>query len=237
MPAKRTKHAEQLTLHLPTWGGARKGAGRKREAPRPTVAHEVREEVRSYEPLHITMRIREGVPSLRADAAWATIVRVLQRFRGRENLQIVHYAVLANHLHLIGECSDRVALGRGMRRLAVWLARELNRTFGRRGKVFDGRYHARGLSTPTEVRNVLRYVLLNARHHAEERGEQLPRDWIDPRSTGVLFDGWRDPPRLSATTPDLGTSPARSWLLRTGWRTHGLIAIDDTPGPAPRART
>jgi REP element-mobilizing transposase RayT len=212
MGAKRAKHGEQLTLHLPTWGGRRENAGRKRTTVLPTVPHEVREEMDVHEPVHVTLRVVDRMPDLRSRKAWETIVRVLQSFRGNEDVRVVHYAVLRNHLHLIVECSDRVGLGRGMRTLNVWLARQLNQTFGRRGRVFAGRYHARALTTPTEVRNALRYVLLNARHHVHESGIDLPRDWIDPRSSGVLFDGWCDPPALPEPLPDLGPSPAQSWI-------------------------
>jgi putative transposase len=96
--------------------------------------------------------------------------------------------------------------------------------------VVAGRSHARELTTPTEVRNALHYVLSNARHHAAQRGATLPRGWIDPRSTAAIFDGWRNPPLTEHRFADYGTSPPQSWLLREGWRRLGLLEVDTVPG-------
>ena len=125
------------------------------------------------------------------------------------------------------------ALARGMQGLEVRLARRLNRFFGRRGTFFAERYHSRILKTPREVRNALRYVLLNYRQHEARRGEALTGDWIDPFSSAYWFDGWRDPiqlrePRqrdlLAVPCP---TAPASVWLMTTGWRRWGPLAFDD----------
>lgn len=121
-----------------------------------------------------------------------------------------------------------------MRSLATSLARRLNACFERTGKVFAGRYHAHALRTPSEARNALAYVLLNARKHAFEDGKVLPADWIDPRSTGVTFDGWDREIDRSFATYDFGTSTASTWLLRQGWRRHGPIGLDEIPGAEPR---
>jgi putative transposase len=230
----RKRKARQLELDLPTWGGRRDGAGRKLQAPRPSVAHRVRPGLHAGCPLHITLRVRDDVPDLRRRDAWAAIVRVMRRVRGRIGLSVVHYAVLVNHLHLIVEARDRASLSRGMQTLSALLAKALNRVFSRTGPLFAGRYHARELRTPLEVRNALRYALLNARHHAEEAGIVLPPTYIDDRSTGAIFDGWLDAPPLPQRSADFGTSAAQSWLLRVGWKRHGLIALDETPG-TPRA--
>ncbi|MBC8072805.1 MAG: hypothetical protein IAG13_31075 [Deltaproteobacteria bacterium] len=136
---------------------------------------------------------------------------------------------MSNHLHVIAESDGREALSRGMQAFATRLGKAINRVLERRGSVFAGRYHARALATPTEVRNALRYVLLNARHHAHETGRVLPAQWIDPCSTAVSFDGWARAVPLNELL-DLGTSPARSWLLRIGWRRLGLLDPAEVPG-------
>jgi len=60
-----------------------------------------------------------------------------------------------DHLHLIVEADDTRALGRGLRGLAIRVARAVNRALGRRGRVWGDRYHARALTTPREVRHCL----------------------------------------------------------------------------------
>jgi REP element-mobilizing transposase RayT len=224
------KKQVQLELELPTWGGRRDGAGRKRTSARSSVPHVVRPHVRSWNPVHVTIRVREDVPDLRQRPVWAGIVRTLREFRGRYALRVVHFSVLRNHLHFIVEAPDRNSLSRGMQALCTRLAKQLNAFLGRRGTLFAGRYHARELTSPRDVRNALRYVLLNARHHAQEAGIVLPSQWIDPRSTAAIFDGWLDAPPVPQREMDFGTMPAESWLLRVGWRTRGLLGLDEVPG-------
>jgi len=226
----RLRKAKQLELAMRSWGGKRKGAGRKRVAPRPRVPHLRRPELHRNHPVLVTVRICAGVPSLRQAAAWAAIVELFRKARGRFGLHIIEYAILDNHLHLLVETEGRDSLSRGMRGLNTRLAKRLNRVFGRKGKLVDGRYHARDLRTPLEVRNALRYVLRNAAHHHARAGRPLRRGHVDPRSSGARFDGWRPRPRCLDRTRDVGTSDPRTWLLRIGWKRHGLIGIDELPG-------
>jgi hypothetical protein len=49
---------------------------------------------------------------------------------------------------------------------------------------------------------------------------------VDPCSSGLGFDGWRQ--GIVQSSGRLGM-PARTWLLRHGWRRHGLIGIEEWP--------
>jgi hypothetical protein len=220
---------KQLALPIVMHGGRRKGAGRKRTKERTTVEHVERPTFKPENPVQGTMRLCDGLPSLRERPAWAVVVRVMRALRGRAGFRVVHYSVLWNHIHAIVEADCHAAFVSGMRALTIRLARALNAQFGRTGKSFDHRYDAIALTRPLHVRNALQYVLLNARKHAGERGERYAEDWIDPRSTGVLFDGWAKPPTL-ACVKDFGNAPAQTWLLCVGWRKHGLIRLDAIPG-------
>ncbi|MBP6839774.1 MAG: hypothetical protein KA190_20920, partial [Kofleriaceae bacterium] len=57
-----------------------------------------------------------------------------------------------------------------MKGLAIRLARGWNKAFARHGRVFADRYHARPVTSPTQMRNTLRYVLFNHVSHSI-------RDW------------------------------------------------------------
>jgi REP element-mobilizing transposase RayT len=161
------------------------------------------------------------------------VQRAVERFGHRTDFRIIQYSVIGNHIHLIIEAAGADALARGMHRLEVSVARQLNRFFERRGTFFADRYHARILRTPREVRNALRYVLLNHQQHEARRGEKLARDWIDPFSSAYWFDGWRDPVRLRERRQrDLLEVPCPTaaptvWLLTTGWRRWGPLVFDD----------
>jgi hypothetical protein len=240
MGRQRIKHV-QLTLDQarrpdPGHGGWRPGAGRKHG--RKDVAHTAREAVDARFPQHITLRVVPGV-SLRKEWLLPTIHGAI-RDSQREGFRVVEFNDLGNHFHFVVEAADAEALASGMNGLEVRLARRLNRKLKRRGKLFVGRYHARPLRTPTEVRNALRYVLLNARHHAADRGETLSPDWFDPFSSAPWFKGWSRP--LAGThwlqdeirSRQSPTAPAKTWLLADGWQLNGPLALDDVPVGRPR---
>ena len=106
----------------------------------------------------------------------------------------------------------------------------VNRVFGRAGPVLLGRYHVRALRTPKEVRNALAYVLLNARKHWRQRRGAAPPVTLDEASSAEWFDGWvrRTQPLSSGEPPSVAIP--RTWLLRVGWRRHGLIDPAEVAG-------
>ena len=207
------------------WGERRKGAGRKKD-PNSGVPHLRRAPLAARFPVHVTMKLRRGLPKLRRKACYRVLATAFAQARERpgrlENgrFRLVHYSIQNDHLHLIVEAKDRPSLSRGLQGLAIRIARGLNRLWHRKGKVFADRYHDHILRTPREVRNALRYVLQNARRHLQHFKKRRP----DPFSSGPWFDGWRD------FTDDgrLGTAPlatARTWLLKKGWRRRGLLHL------------
>ncbi len=121
-------------------------------------------------PLHVTLKVVGGLPSFRREAVAGVVRAAIAAGGHRGDFRVVHYNVLGDHLHFVVEAAGAMALARGMQGLTIRLARRLNVLLGRRGKLFAQRYHARPLRTPTEVRNAIRYVLLNGRHHARDRG-------------------------------------------------------------------
>jgi REP element-mobilizing transposase RayT len=173
--------------------------------------------------VHVTVRLRAGLPTLRRDAARAAIERSFRAAGERFGFRLAHYSLQSNHVHLIAEASDRTALSRGIQGLLVRVARALNRLWAREGSVFADRFHARQLKTPREVRTALVYVLHNARHHG------LRVLGVDPFSSGRWFDGWK---RKLAAAPGAVGAKATSWLLGVGWRRHGLIDLDERPRAA-----
>jgi REP element-mobilizing transposase RayT len=227
---------KQLTLddaRKPTGrGGWRPRAGRPRG--RRHAAHERREAFKASQPLHVTLRVVDGVGSLRREPVVDVVREVIRVAGNHEDFRVVQFNVLGNHLHFVVEAGGANPLARRMQGMVVRLARRINRVVGRRGKLFAERYHARALRSPREVRNALRYVLLNARHHS---GQALARGWVDPFSSGAWFDGWAGPMRTDQPWMRRLVrmrSPAaapRTWLLAEGWRRGGgPIAFDDVPG-------
>lgn len=225
---RRERRAKQTELFERTWGGARKGAGRMRIAPRPLVAHRTRETFRAGCPVHVTLRLVDGLPSMRSRPTYRRVLAAMGDGCERFGMRLVHWSVLGNHLHLMVEARDRRALGRGMQGLAVRLARALNGLWRRAGRVFADRYHARALRSPREVRAALCYVLQNARRHG------IAVVGADPCSSGPWFDGWRggERERDGVLERPWWLRRARTWLLSRGWRRLGLLDVCARPaGP------
>ena len=214
------RRARQLELAArPTWGGRREGAGRKSAPGRRRVPHRRRAPHDRHCPVHVTLRARGDLPALRRDDVFGAVRAAFIRV-SRGGFRLLHFSVQRDHVHLLVEAEGPTALRCGLQGLAIRVAKAINRTLGRRGKVWADRYHARALRTPREVRNALVYVLQNVRKHLRGfRG-------LDPRSSAPWFTGWR----TAAVTPS-GLSPVvagRTWLASIGRRRHGLLGFDET---------
>jgi putative transposase len=224
----------QLTLdsaRKPTGrGGWRPRAGRPKR--KGSVSHETRPAFASRFPQHVKLRLGADSPPIARDWLMKRVVRPCIGLCEKPWFRVVEFNVLSNHVHLICEADDALALARGVQGLAIRLARRLNTALKRKGKLFGPRYHAVALRSPAQVRNTLRYVLLNRKHHAHA-AKRFFAGWIDPYSSGVWFRGWQSPIRVNGVISDLVTLAApttspKTWLLRVGWRRAGPLSYDDT---------
>lgn len=180
-----------------------------------------------------------GVAPLRRPALYAAIRAASSSAARQQALRIVHVSVQNTHLHLIAEADDKGALARGMQSFQISAARRINTALGRRGRVFKDRYHLVVIRSPTQMRNVLSYVLSNFRKHGADR-LTTPGWLIDPYATGFAFDGWKElrsgiqlwPQTVAAH--GIIVKPAKSWLLAVGWRRGGPeLSMYDVPGTRP----
>jgi REP element-mobilizing transposase RayT len=219
------RRSNQAKFRFPNgWGGRREGAGRPRSSPR--LPHESRDAFASRHPILVTLKVRPGVPSLRTVKLVKEVERSLAGACDQRRFRVVHYSLQSNHVHLIVEAGGAADLGRGMKSIGARLARAANRVFARKGPVLLDRFHHRVLKTPREVRSALAYVLLNARRLAGRRAGQAGA--VDPASSGRGFDGWRR--RIASDRDPPSVARPHTWLIRTGWRRHGLIDLDEVPG-------
>ena len=228
---------KQLVLAPRTWGGRRKGAGRKRRA-RSRVPHRRRPIIVRRTVLHIVVKLVDDVGVLRRMKLAPLLRRTLVAGATRDWFRVCHFSIQRTHVHLVVEVDSTLAMSRGMQAWSGRLARRLNAHLRRRGRVVADRYHVELLRSPRQVRNTLCYVLQNARRH----GESLDARWhgIDPFSSAWHFDGWSNDAWRAHLTPPRGDpplAPATTWLLRIGWRRWGLIAIDELPAAAHQRRS
>lgn len=234
----------QLSFGFRSWGGLRRGAGRRPRAAQAGVSHLRRPALTERHPCHVTLKVLPGLTSLRGATLFRAVRAALAAGNERFGFRLVHFSVQRDHLHLLTEAQNRRALSRGLQGLSIRVAKAVNRELCRRGRVFADRYHARVLKTARAARFAVRYVLLNARKH--ERGSGgVPAGFIDACSSAAWLAeaAWQRPPDLvfgiarcrRAWAAEHGSSEPpvaapRSWMLRTGYRRAGPIDLDDVPG-------
>src|SRR5262249_27982078 len=229
----RRAHRQLALPRPPTWGGPRENSGRKptgqfgydhRGRPHSGVSHGTRPELNPRHPLHVTLRAVNGSPNMRNFAIAREIGKLLKR-RARRDLpcRVVHFTIQKDHIHMIVEAVDRIALSRGVQGLASGIARVVNRTAGCAGGLWRDRYHARPLRPPREVRNCLISVLRNGLKHGSTACA------VDPCSSAAWFDGFADQPALRSDPAPI--VPPKTWLLATGWRARagGALRADEAP--------
>jgi hypothetical protein len=187
--------------------------------------------------VHVTLR--SACRSLRTQFVFPTVRRAIaaanradsQRFR------VAQYSVQGDHIHLLVEASDRVALFEGVRGLSIRIARRVNMLLSRRGTFFADRWHGRALSSPRAVRHALVYVLANFRKH--QVGITAALDVYSsapyfcsfaefPHGAPIYEPGYSFPQAL-APPGECAVLSARSWLLSIGWKRHGKLSISERP--------
>lgn len=206
---------KQLTFKkVSGWGGARKGAGRKNQSGQ--VNHMKRDKVEAKFPMHLTLKMKPGLKSLRSPKMTLAFKESLSKAKAK-GLRVIHFALESNHAHLFTEANDNGTLRSGMASLGSSFGKAVRKINDGKGSVFDGRYHVRVLKTPRETKHAMAYVLLNHSKHQKTFAYQ------DEKSSAFHFGEWRtllgEGYRNTKTRalPECLSEP-KSWLARTGWR-------------------
>jgi len=187
--------------------------------------------------LIVTVHQLDGLPNLRTQKVMGVFQKALAIAKDRFGCRVLQFTLLGNHVHFMVEAPDEKSLGRAMKGLLVRLAKALNKLWGRKGHVFERRFHSVVVSTMRQVHRALRYVLLNARKHSS-----LPPGFVDQCSSAPWFRGFTRPEALAfgatAARSDWARSSGkeeppvaapRSWLLRVGYQRAGPFDVDDAP--------
>jgi REP element-mobilizing transposase RayT len=248
MAKRALKRHVQQTLHFPDKngqrrGGKRRGAGRPKKGLRASEKHQTRERFKRGVPLHVVLRAATVIGRLRTRHIYMAVREAMITAFRRDDFHIVHLSIQANHIHMLVEATDWLALARGMQGFQISAAKHINAALSKRGatrrqgSVFPDRYYVETIASRRQARHSLAYVLNNWRRHGEHRGP-LARTWkIDPFSSGDSFDGWReleDSPVMWKTRASYKSLPVwrpTTWLLRIGWRMYGLVGAYEIPGP------
>lgn len=174
-----------------------------------------RAEVKAQYPLHITMRIKPGLVSLRGPKMARAFKTALSKAK-KNGLCTVHYALENNHLHLFAESKGNDHLRTGTASFGASFGKAVRRASGGLGSVFAGRYHLRVLKSPRQTKNALAYVLMN---HSKHEGS---KPYPDERSSAAYFGEWNSLlggryRNVKAESRPAHLGAPESWLARVGW--------------------
>jgi len=224
-------------------GGKRRGAGRPPKGDRAGSPHKERPYLHARNPVHVVLRVVSSVGSLRRRLAYHAIREATLTTARREDFRIVQISIQRTHLHLLVEANDKRALAAGMQGFQISAAKHLNAAISkgrpgprRRGAVFPDRYHAEIITSPTQARHALRYIMSNWRKHREDLASPMSTWTIDWFSSAAMFPDWqeygdeegflwRGPP----TYDPLMVRRPQTWVLREGWKKCGSISCRDVP--------
>lgn len=194
------------------------------------VAHGSRPELKKGDVVHVTIKLKGGLPSLRQGKALDVVLAAIERVNRKRLIRIVEFSVQSNHVHLLVEASKSADLSSGMASLNTGLGMRLNRVWNRigQGGVLRERFHMVIIRTPRQMRNALRYVLRNDVHHGLMLGV------LDPCSSAPSFGGWAQlqgsKAQRAAATSCVSAAP-RTWLLKVGWqKANGQCQLLSTSG-------
>ena len=242
-PHRRSNaHLGQLGLFKKR-GGKRRGAGRPPNGARAGSPHKARPALAARYPVHVVLRVVAAVGGLRRRGVYHAVREATLTAARSGKIRIVHVSIQRTHVHLLVEASGKAALASGMQGFQISAAKHINAAISkgrpgprRRGTVFPDRYHAQIITSPTQARHALNYVLSNWRKHGEDRTATTRGWWVDLFSSAAMFPDWAEygdevwlwrwPPAYEP----LWVYRPGTWLLREGWKKHGsTISCHEVP--------
>src|SRR6185369_13772789 len=109
MARERKRHVQQQ-IEFKTWGGKRRGAGRKPKKGRRRERHGSRAPFKKEQPSHIVLRVVDALGSLRKRDCYQAIRAASFAVLGRIAFRLVHISIQASHVHLIVEAESNDAM-------------------------------------------------------------------------------------------------------------------------------
>ncbi len=196
MARPRKRHVQQ-SLYFGAKNGQRRGApNRRKRRRRPGVKlgrppkglrsserHEVRPELRANQPVHVTLRASDELARMRTrdvyDAVrWATIA-----IAERSSCRIVHLSIQHNHVHLLVEADDKMALARGMQAFQISAARRINVAISN-GRSKDAGWWESNTRRPSSAAQVPASARLE---RVARWWNARTRRWVAGRRKGAVF--------------------------------------------------
>jgi len=112
-------------------------------------------------PVHVVQRGNNRCDCFANDADYATYLRLLAEARTRESCQVHAYVLMTNHVHLLLTGSRVDSISATMKRVGELYVRHFNRSQGRSGTLWEGRYYSSIVDTQNYLLRCYRYIELN----------------------------------------------------------------------------
>ena len=144
---------------------------------------------------HVTSRGNRGEDIYHDDADRQAWLSVLAQVCKRFNWSVQAYCMMDNHYHLLVQTPD-ANLSAGMRQLNGVYTQLANRTHGRVGHVFQGRFKAILVDEDNYLLELARYVVLNP---VRAGVVQEAKDWPWSSYRAMLAPAWLPGPDWLAT--------------------------------------
>src|SRR5687768_11380376 len=85
-----------------TWGGKRKGAGRKPKGTKAMISHGARPFHEGAHPVSVTERFAHDLPSMREPMLGKVVADSIARSHTR-TFRVIHFSIQGDHLHMVVE--------------------------------------------------------------------------------------------------------------------------------------
>ena len=112
-------------------------------------------------PLHIRQRGIDKALCFQCDADYDLYTGLLSELVGRTRCQLHAYVLMPNHVHLLLTGEDPTAASAFMKALAQRYSQYFNRTRGRTGPMWEGRFRSSPVESERYLLTLYRYVELN----------------------------------------------------------------------------
>lgn len=112
-------------------------------------------------PQHIVQRGNNRQPCFYAEADYCRYLEYLHEAAARNQAAIHAYVLMTNHVHLLATPANPFSITHMVQDLGRKYVRYINRTYGRTGTLWEGRYKASLVDGESYLLSCMRYIEMN----------------------------------------------------------------------------
>jgi len=114
-------------------------------------------------------------------------------------LELLSFCLMPNHLHLLIYQNEAGSMQKLMRAALTSYSKYFNKTYNRRGPLFESRYKASLISDQSYLEHISRYIHLNPKGWRKHSYSSLPyflgeyqAEWVKPQKITEMFSSHMD---------------------------------------------